>query len=352
MHIIFNKAMPWSILVILCFFNLHNCFCQSLQKFSFTQPKMGSPFTITLYATGSEQAIPAVRQAFLLVDSLNRIFSDYDDSSELNQLSATAGLNTWISVSPPLFHILQLSTKASIKSKGAFDITIGPVVKLWRTARKEKRLPSNSLLQQRLASVGYRYILLDTSLQKAKLLQSGMSLDLGGIAKGFIAQAVIDFLNSLGIINAMADAGGDIVMSSSPPGKSGWIIGFNAPESKNELENKMLSLKNQAVATSGDVYQFVQIDGKKYSHIIDPKTGLGSTRQRNVTVIAPTGELADWLATACSLLTIKEAMRLIQKYPGAALLIMENRKDGIKRWQSRGFKNIYWASINTMQFLK
>lgn len=340
MNRIFINGLSWAIIIgSLCFFKISDCFSQSLQRFSFTQPKMGSPFTITFYAPDNSRAVSVATQAFHLIDSLNNIFSDYEENSELNQLSATAGQDQWVSISPSLFHILQLSKNASIKSKGAFDITVGPVVKLWRMARKEKRLPPDSLLQQKLLLVGPQFILLDTALQKAKLLKPGMALDLGGIAKGFIAQSVIDLLSSLGIINAMADAGGDIVMSLPPPEKSGWIVGINAPESLTELKNKRLSLHSASVATSGDVYQFVEIGGKKYSHIVNPKTGLGITSQRNVTVIAPKGELADWLATACSLLHIKKAMRLVKKYPGAVLLIMEHRNGKIKMWQSRNFKN-------------
>ena len=315
-----------------------DCFGQSLQKFTFTQSKMGSPFTITFYASENSTAIKAATKSFRLVDSLNNIFSDYEPGSELNRLSKTAGTNQWITVSPGLFKILQTSEAASINSNGAFDITIGPVVKLWRVARKEKQLPPDSLLKQAMSAVGFNYILLDADLQKVKLLKPGMSLDLGGIAKGFIAQSVIDLLRSMEINNAMADAGGDIVMSLPPPGKSGWTVGINAPEKISEWAGARLSLKNMAVATSGDVYQFLEMDGKKYSHIVNPKTGVGNTNQRNVTVIAKTGERADWLATACSLLSIKKAMHLVKKYPGSALLIMENRNDKIKTWQSKSFK--------------
>lgn len=338
MNTVLKKRISFVSLMFIFCFAVTDCVGQSLQKFTFTQSKMGSPFTITFYATENSTAIKAATKAFHLVDSLNNIFSDYEPGSELNQLSATAGKDQWITVSPDLFKILQISERASIKSFGTFDITIGPVVKLWRIARKENRLPSDSLLKEAMSSVGFHYILLESSLQKVKLVQQGMSLDLGGIAKGFIAQSVIDFLKTMELNNAMVDAGGDIVMSSPPPGKNGWVIGINAPEKITEWSGARLSLKNMAVATSGDIYQFLEIDGKKYSHIVNPKTGVGITNQRNVTVIANTGELADWLATACSLLSIKKAMRLIKLYPGSALLIMENRNNNIKTRQSKSFK--------------
>ena len=333
-----NHGFRWIIIGIITLLSLNDCQGQPLKKFSFTQSKMGSPFTITFYAVDSTEAVIITHKAFALVDSLIMVFSDYEESSELNRLSASAGLGKWITASTALFDILQLSKEASLSSEGMFDITVGPVVKLWRAARKEKKLPDDSTLRQRLALVGHQYLLLDTALKKVKLLKPGMQLDLGGIAKGYIAQEVVDFLNAAGITHALADAGGDLAMSEPPPGKQGWTIGINAPESNHKLMGKMLSLKNRAVATSGDVYQFVLFNGKKYSHIINPHTGLGSTQQRNVTVIAPSGAQADWLASACSLLPIRKAMRLIKRQRGTALLIIEMKPGKIKTWQSRHFK--------------
>ncbi|HEV2833004.1 MAG TPA: FAD:protein FMN transferase [Hanamia sp.] len=338
-----NPGFRWMIIGIIGLLSFNICQAQSLKKFSFTQSKMGSPFTITLYGADSAKAVTTTHRAFALVDSLIMIFSDYEESSELNRLSASAGLEKWVSVSPALFDILQLSKEASIKSEGMFDITIGPVVKLWRVSRKEKKLPVDSSLRQSLALVGHQYILLNTTLKKVKLLKPGMRLDLGGIAKGYIAQEVVDFLNAAGITYALADAGGDLAMSAPPPGKQGWTIAINAPESKNNMAGKMLSLKNQAVATSGDVYQYLFFKGKKYSHIIDPRTGLGSTQQRNVTVIAASGAQADWLASACSLLPIRKAMRVIRQQRGTALQIMEMKRGKIKTWQSRHFKKYLLA---------
>jgi thiamine biosynthesis lipoprotein len=338
-----NHGFRWIIIGIIGFLFFNNCQSQPLKKFSITQSKMGSPFTITLYTVDSLEAATTIHKAFALVDSLTMIFSDYEESSELNRLSTSVGLGKWITVSPALFDILQLSKEASISSEGMFDITIGPVVKLWRAARKEKKLPDDSTLRQTLALVGHQYLLLDTALKEVKLLKPGMQLDLGGIAKGYIAQQVVDFLKAAGITHALADAGGDLAMSEPPPGKQGWAIAINAPESDNKLVDKILSLKNQAVATSGDVYQFLLFKGKKYSHILNPRTGLGSTQQRNVTVIAPSGAQADWLASACSLLPIRKAMRLIRNQRGAALIIMEMKHGKIKTWQSSDFKKYLLA---------
>ena len=166
------------------------------------------------------------------------------------------------------------------------------------------------------------------------------SLDLGGIAKGWIAQNIVDFLSSQKITIALADAGGDIAMSAAPPNSKGWSVGVNVPESKEELLEQSLLLQNKSVATSGDAYQFIEHDKKRYSHITDPKTGYGVTLQRNVTVIANDGATADWLATACSILPIKKAKRLAVKMK-AEVLIAENKNDHIIFYSTKGFAH-YW----------
>lgn len=296
---------------------------------------------IVLYCNDSLQATALAKQSFNLVDSFNNIFSDYTKSSELMLLNATAGSNTSpVKVSPALMDILLAAKVAFEKSNGAFDITVGPLIKLWRSSRKTKQFPGDSLIQAAKKLTGLKKMIIDTFHKKVSLPVTGMSLDLGGIAKGWIAQKIIDFLSAQNITNALADAGGDIVMSAVPTGSKGWSIGVNVPESKEELLEQSLLLQNKSVATSGDAYQFMVYDGKRYSHITNPKTGYGVTFQRNVTVIANEGATADWLATACSILSIKKAKKLALKMK-AELLIAENKNDRIVFYATKGFKH-FW----------
>jgi thiamine biosynthesis lipoprotein len=136
---------------------------------------------------------------------------------------------------------------------------------------------------------------------------------------------------------AMINAGGKIVMGPAPPGREGWIIGINAPGEKERILPRMLVLQKISVATSGDIYQYVEFNGRRYSHIVNPRTGIGLTRRRNVTAIAKDGATADWLATACSILSFRQSLRLIRQFPGAALMVTEQRKEKIRAWQSPGF---------------
>ena len=306
------------------------CFSQT-KKYIFSQPKMGSPLNITLYANDSIKANQIATEAYKIADSLNLIYSDYLENSELSLLSKKSGMDTFTEVSPALWDILRLSVKASEQSGGAYDITVGSIVKLWRKARKDKIFPEKKVLKNSVQSVGYQYIILDSSTSSVKLLRPNTQLDLGGIAKGYVAQVMVDFCHSKGIEKVLVDAGGDLAMAGI-----NWRIGVNIPDSE-ELMERYLMLQNQAVATSGNMYQFVEIKKKRYSHIVNPHTGLGVTHQRNVTVIAPDGATADWLATTCSVLSVKKALRLIKYMPNCELLMTEIRKEKLKMWKSKGF---------------
>jgi FAD:protein FMN transferase len=309
------------------------------EKYVFEQPEMGSPFTITLYCNDAALADRAADAAFKKAEALNEVLSDYKDSSEINRLSLTGGQGVYIPVSAPLFDILQRGVEAGRLSGGAYDISIGPLVSLWRVARKTKVFPDSNTLRAALKKTGYRYIHLDTVLHAVMLEKKGMKLDVGGLGKGFVAAAALEVLHQNGIDCAMVNAGGKIVTGQSPPGKQGWLIGINAPGEKEELLPQLLLLKEISVATSGDIYRYVEFNGKRYSHIVDPATGIGLTRRKNVTAIAKDGCTADWLATACSILSTRKSMKLIKKIPGAALLITERKRGRIRESSSKNFKD-------------
>lgn len=246
---------------------------------------MGSPLNIVFVAHDSMQARILSEKCYALVDSFNLIYSDYDPNSELNQLNASAGKGEQ-HLSPAMLDILLSSRKAYQQSKGAYDISIGPLSMLWRKARKMKVFPDSLAIIQARNLIGLSKVKIDSAKQTILIPIEGMRLDLGGIAKGYIAQKIVDFLKGQGITQSLADAGGDMAMSNPPANTQGWIVGINVPETTDELLSGHLVLQNMSVATSGDAYQYIAHNGKKYSHIIDPRTGYGIQSQRNVTVIA------------------------------------------------------------------
>lgn len=316
------------------------------RKFSYSEMKMGSPFNLIIVSTDSNKAKHLAQKSYELVDSLNHIFSNYDSSSELSKINASAGLLPY-KMSTAMLDLMEKSEQAFIESKGAYDISIGPLSALWRNARKAKLFPEASTVVARKKLVGFAQVKINKRLGTIFLPSVDMQLDFGGIAKGYIAGRIIDYLKANGIQQALADAGGDIVMSGAPLNQKGWLIGVNLPETTDDLLNKKLQLSNCSVATSGDVYQFIEYKGVKYSHIINPLTGYGVTNLRNVTIIGKTGATADWLATACSILPIKEAKQLAISNQ-AALLITTLKNGKLVFEATPNFKN-YWQTANIIQ---
>lgn len=312
---------------------------QAQKKFVFESAKMGSPFTVTICSDDSLKAAAVADAAFKKADMLNNILSDYVDTSEINRLSATSGQGRYVKVSRELYNILSISLQAAKLSDGDFDVTIGPVVKVWRKARKTKVFPDKDTVAQALQRCGYRYMHLDSAHQSVWLEKKGMQLDIGGLGKGYVAQIALDLIKNAGFPSAMVNAGGKIVVGDAPPGTKGWIIGINVPGNKQAIQQQLLVLHNTAVATSGDIYQYLDFNGVRYSHIVNPKTGIGLTHSANVTAIAPGGAVADWLATACSILPTEKSMALIKKFKGGALLITQIKNEAIVRQQSKGFEN-------------
>ncbi|HQR92753.1 MAG: hypothetical protein B7Y15_03000 [Bacteroidetes bacterium 24-39-8] len=326
------------IFIVSQFFNLIPLSAQP-KKYHFSSTKMGSPLNLVFVDTDSIHASQIAKTAFDLVDSLVQIYSDYDSNSELSRLSAQAGKGA-IPVSKGLLEILLKSQEAYQQSQYSFDITMGPLSLLWRNARKTKRFPDSATVTAAKSLVGFNQLVIDQKNQTVLLAKKGMRLDLGGIAKGFIAAKIVQRLKLLGISSSLVDAGGDIAMGEAPLQAKGWVVGVNAPEEADELLDKKLLLKNMSVATSGDVYQYFLHQGKKYAHITNPQTGYGVTFQRNVTVIATDGASADWLATACSILPTRTALATAEKQ-NAFLLITTIENGKMKTYKSKGFDQ-FW----------
>ena len=326
LHLIFLFFLPFTI-------------SAQLKRYEFTENKMGSPFNIIFYHSDSLKAISLQKQCFAIVDSLNDIFSDYTLNSEVGKLTLLKPFQEK-KISDELFSIIMYAKKAYSTSGKTFDISIGAVTHLWRKAKKENRFPTDEEISAATQLTGFKKLILDSEKRTIAFKRQGMQLDFGGIVKGYTAQRVIEFLKTNGTPIGLVDAGGDIVVSSPPPFKNGWRIAINIPESEFELWNKKLELKDHAVATSGDIYRFIIHEGKKYSHIIDPKTGYGVTSLRNVTVITKDGAAADWLATACSILPIKKALRLVSNQHAAVFIAtIENEK--IKIYKSKYFDRYF-----------
>jgi thiamine biosynthesis lipoprotein len=284
---------------------------RALERYEYAELHMGVQVRLTVYAPTQDDAERACRKAFARVAQLEDVMSDYRPTSELMRL-CDHPVGEPVKVSDDLFRVLEASQKLAEKTDGAFDITVGPAVKLWRAARKNHQMPSRDELAKARAAVGWQKLRLDSDHHTATLLAPNMKLDLGGIGKGFAGDEAVKTLKENGISIAMFEAGGDIVLGDAPPGTKGWTI---------EIEQKIprgpsrLTLANCAISTSGDTEQFVEIDGKRFSHVVDPHTGIGLTNHFAATVVAPDGITSDSVSTALTVLGNNQSPSFLASNP-------------------------------------
>jgi thiamine biosynthesis lipoprotein len=297
-----------------------------LKRFEFQSPHMGTVFTIQLYATSAAVAEAAATAAFRRVAGLERVMSDYQADSELMQL-CDQGYGKPVSVSEDLFRVLQVSQGYADLSDGAFDVTVGPYVRLWRFSRKRKTLPSQLELQKGREEVGW----------KKMRLEPGMKLDLGGIGKGYAADEALKILKGKGVNRALVAASGDIAIGEPPPGETGWVLGIGAIDAPAQVARTVL-LKNAGISTSGDTEQFVEIGGVRYSHIVNTKTGLGLTNRLQATIIGPDATTTDALDTTVSVMGVERGLKFVDTLPHVSAVI-STKQDG-KIFFSKNWKRI------------
>ena len=297
---------------------------------------MGTRAHIVLYAHTEAQARKAATAAFDRIEELEETLSDYREKSELNRLSREA-VNRPEGVSPELFFVLEQAQKFSGLSGGAFDTTIGPVVRLWREARRTRKVPSDSQLAQARALVDYRNVELDPPMRTVMLKRPGMKLDLGGIAKGYAADQARDVLRGQEIRAALVALGGDIRVTGVPPGMRGWKIDIENPDPAGRKPLCSVVLTDGAISTSGDTQQFMEAGGERYSHIIEPASGVGLKSAAGTTVIARDGITADALATALSAMSVESGLKMIESVEGASAFVVRRTEKRFEYFRSRNF---------------
>jgi FAD:protein FMN transferase len=279
----------------------------ALQRFEAVEPHMGTLVHIQLYARDTAQADAAFGAAFARIAELDAALSDYREDSEVNRLCRDA-VNHPRPISADLFAVLETALELAAETDGAFDPTLGPATALWREARKQRRLPDDAMLREAVGRTGYRHVHLDRDARTATLDIPNMRLDLGGIAKGYAADAARATLAARGLPRSLVAMSGDLAIGDPPPGSNGWRVAIASQEG-------VRTLANVAVSTSGDSEQHLDSAGHRYSHIIDPLTGVGLTTGRTVTVIAARGVDADSWSTALSVLGPERSRPFLARHP-------------------------------------
>ncbi len=278
----------------------------------YRQLHLGMEVRLVLHAD-QRTADAAARAAYQRIADLEQILSDWRPQSEVRRLANQAG--SWVAVSPALFEVVTRAVAMSRASGGAFDPTVGPLVALWRDARRTGIAPPDSAVRRARALTGWQHLDLDAAARRVRIGRTGMQLDLGGIAKGWILGEAGRTLRGFGVSALLIEAGGDVLLGAAPPGRRGWEVLVPTPRG-----DSILVLHDIAVATSGPAAQQVVIDGVRYSHVLDPRTGQPLTSSFATTVLHHDPATADALATAITVLGPTDGAALARRLGAVAIV--------------------------------
>lgn len=299
---------------------------------------MGTEVTITAWtAELDEEALTAaVEAAFSRMADLEKALSRHDPESELSSLNKAAGGEP-VRTSRDLWRALMLAKDAWKTSKGAFDPTVGPLIGLWIAAAKNDKLPTPRQIDGARRKLGFGTVTLDDGTVQ---LKQGMSIDLGGIAKGFIVDEAVARLKEKGVTNGLVEAGGDLFAFGTRPGGARWRVGVQDPAAGKDVTGQLvatLAVSDKGITTSGHYRRFSEIEGRRTSHILDPRTGrpvpMGLL---SVTVVAPTAAQADGLSTAVAVLGPEQGLALIEGLPGVEAYLVLQGDEGYAFRQTEG----------------
>lgn len=292
---------------------------------------MGTFVRAVVITKDSGTAKKCIDAALAEIHKVDELMSDYKSNSEISEVNSD-GFKRAVHLSQSTYEVLQRSIKFSKLTDGAFDVTVGPLVDLFHSAEKKQVAPTKEQIARAKSKVGFEKLKLVDQNRTVKFAVEGMRLDLGGIAKGYAVDKAVEAMQTSGAIGGMIDIGGDIRCFGAPPeGRNHWIIGVQNPNLEKDTTRHDIVLKlkltNGAVATSGDYQQFVLIEGKRYSHIIDRKTGTSTEGLSSVTIIADNATDADALATAVSVMGAEKGLALTEKLPGTEAIVITSQPE-------------------------
>lgn len=317
------------ILVISFLFAAHISFGQRYEADSVLL-LMGSRFEITAIHEDKEIANDAVIAAIDEISSIESLISSWSATSQTSLINKNAGIHP-VKVDEALSGLISRSKKISQLTDGAFDISFASISHLWNFNNASGKLPDSSEVESLLHLVNYKNIILNKEGSSVFLKNTGMKIGFGGIGKGFAANKAKEAMLERGIKSGLINAGGDLTAWGSPKDKTHWEIGIADPEKKKAYK-AWLAINDLSVVTSGDYEHFLEIDGVKYSHIINPKTGFPAMGIKSVTIISPDAELSDALATSVFVMGVEHGLSLINSLKNVECLIIDSSN---KFWQSK-----------------
>jgi len=318
-----NKNRTVLLLFLICGLSLaSSCSRGSMSTYKKTKPLMDTVVSITVVSGSGAAADQAIDRAFAAIDRFGSLIDFFSDKSELTLINRNAGIKPTV-VSPDTADVIEKAVSVSKRSWGAFDATIGPVSRLWDF--HEKIRPDDGAIKKYLPLVGYRDIIIDRQKSTVFLRKKGMLMDLGGIAKGYAADLAVDSLRQAGIAAGIVAVAGDIRTFGTKPDGEAWNIGIKNPRQKGESDDVLaeIRLSGKAVSTAGDYERFFIEKGRRYHHLLDPKTGYPAEGCRSVTVIADRGVYSDAFSTAVFILGPEKGMSLLRE-AGMEGVIVDN----------------------------
>lgn len=293
------------------------------EPFKRTLKLMGSRFEITVVAEDSTAASVHINAAIEEITRIEKLISSWDPNSQTSKINQYAGIEP-VKVNPELFQLIERAKQISELTDGAFDISYASMDRIWHFDGSMLTMPSEKEIGQSVAKVGFENILLDKAKSTVFLKQKGMKIGFGAIGKGYAADKAKELLRSQGVISGIINASGDMNTWGKQPNGSEWKIAITNPLDKNKAF-ALLPIINRAVVTSGNYEKYVEFEGKRYSHIIDPRTGYPSSGLISVTVFAPKAELADALATSVFVMGQSAGLDRINQLPNVACIIIDDK---------------------------
>jgi len=283
---------------------------------------MGNRFEITVVAEDEKWAVEKIEEAIEEINRIEKLLTTFNDNSQTNLINQNAGIKA-VKVDREVFDIIQRSQRISELTQGAFDITYGSIDKrLWNFDKTMTSLPDADTAKKLVRLINYRNIILNEKKCTVFLKEKGMRIGFGGIGKGYAAECAKALLQKKGIKSGIVNAAGDLTTWGYQPDGKPWTIGIADPNASREIFSH-LTITDTSVATSGNYEKFVTIDGKKYSHTIDPKTGLPVTGIKSVTIICSNAEIADAMATPVMIMGITAGIDMVNQVRGLACIIID-----------------------------
>ena len=296
----------------------------SYQEYTRTLKLMGSRFDITVVGDSEEWANEKIDLAIAEIRRIEALISTWQEHSEASKINQKAGVQP-VKVSEELFQLIERSIKVSDLTNGAFDITFGGLdKKIWRFDGSLTALPDSAIAAQSIRLINYQNILLDKEETTVFLKEKGMRIGFGAIGKGYAAEKVKGLLQREGVSAGIVNGGGDLTAWGTQANGKSWTVGIADPSAQDRAFS-WLTIDNQAVVTSGNYEKYVIIDGKKYSHIVDPRTGYPVSGLQSVTILCPNAELADALATAVYVMGANEGLEFINQLNGIECIIVDEQ---------------------------